>query len=169
MKIGDRIRIFRKINKITISELAAYLNISAPTLRKMEKNQLFINMDIINLLTQNPNFDLKREELLEYYYDQKLEKELLVQVKQEKVFIVIPKDVSIAFGLENNTDIYYCYLNNKIILQHEDNEEYEFIKRKVFKYRYSFIFFLGQRVKYIQGQVIKITLDIKKQVLTMIY
>ena len=47
MKIGDRIRILRKINKITISELAAYLNISAPTLRKMEKNQLFINMLVI--------------------------------------------------------------------------------------------------------------------------
>ena len=86
MKIGDRIRIFRKINKITIPELAAYLNISAPTLRKMEKNQLFINMDIINLLTQNPNFDLKREELLEYYYDQKLEKELLVESKTRKSF-----------------------------------------------------------------------------------
>lgn len=169
MKIGDRIRIFRKINKITIPELAAYLNISAPTLRKMEKKQLFINMDIINLLTQNPNFDLKREELLKYYYDQKLEKELLVQVKQEKVFIVIPKDVSIAFGLENNTDIYCCYLNNKIILQHEDTEEQEFIKRKVFKYGYSFLFFLGQRVKYLQGQVIKLTLDIKKQVLTITY
>ncbi len=93
----------------------------------------------------------------------------MVQVKQEKVFIVIPKDVSIAFGLENNTDIYCCYLNNKIILQHEDTEEQEFIKRKVFKYGYSFLFFLGQRVKYLQGQVIKLTLDIKKQVLTITY
>lgn len=169
MKIGDKIRILRKINKITINELAEYLKISAPTLRKIENNKLFINMDIINLLIQNPNFNLKKEELLEYYYNQKLEKELLVQVKQEKVFITIPKDISIAFGLNNNTDIYCCYLNNKIILQHEDNEEYEFIKRKVFKYRYSFIFFLGQRVKYIQGQVIKLSLDIKKQVLTIAY
>ena len=42
MKIGDKIRITRKINKITINDLANFLGISAPTLRKIESNELKI-------------------------------------------------------------------------------------------------------------------------------
>lgn len=169
MKLGDKIRILRKINKITIAELAEYLKISVPTLRKIENNKLFINLDIIKLLINNSKIDLKEEELLEDYYKQKLEKEVLVQAKDEKIFIVIPKDIALGFGLEENKEIYCCYLNNKIILQHKENDDYIFEKKKIFKDRYSFIFFLGQKLKYIQGNIVKLDLNLEKKILTILY
>lgn len=169
MKIGDKIRILRKINKITINELSEYLNISAPTLRKIENNKLFVNMNIVKLLKNNSMINFKEKELLEYYYTQELKKEVVIQAKDEKVFIVIPKDISIAFGLEENKEIYCCYLNNKIILQHEENDDYIFEKKKIFKDRYTFIFFLGQKLKYLQGHTAKLELDLEKKILTILY
>ena len=44
MKIGDRIRIARKINKITAIDLAKHIEISAPTLKKIEQNKGFVSL-----------------------------------------------------------------------------------------------------------------------------
>ena len=95
MKIGDRIRITRKINKITINDLANFLGISAPTLRKIEANELFINYDLIKRLLENPVFTKDHKEIEEYYYNQELSKKVLVQVKSERIYIIIPKDIAI--------------------------------------------------------------------------
>lgn len=170
MKIGDRIRILRKINKITINELASILGISAPTLRKLENNQGFINIDIVKKIAKIPTFEIKEEELLEYYYNQSqlLDKEVMVQIKGEKVYIIIPKDLAVAFKLEENNEIYCCYLENKLILQHQINDDYIFEKKKIIKDRYSFIFFIGQKLKYLQGRKVKLKLDLKKEVLNIL-
>lgn len=169
MKIGDRIRIARKINKITIKDLAQYLEISAPTLKKIEDNKLFVNIFIIKKLLDKPELDLKEKDLLEYYYNQNLQKKVIVKTKDERVYIIIPKDMAIALDIEIEKDIYCCYLNNKIILQHKDDENHIFEKKRFLKNQNSFIFYLGQKIKYIQGQVIDLNLDIKKQILTITY
>lgn len=169
MKIGDKIRIRRKINKITINDLANFLGISAPTLRKIESNELFINYNLIKKLLENPAFVKDQKEIKESYYNQELSKVVLVQSKSERVYIVIPKDIAIGFGLEKNNEIYCSYLTNKIILQHEENDEYIFEKRKIFKDRYSFIFFIGQKLKELQDHKVKLTLNLRKNILIITY
>ena len=165
MKIGNTIRILRKINNITLNELSKYIGVSVPTLRKMENNELFINLEITNLIARLLNND----ELKNLYYNQCLEKNVTVRVKGEKVYIFIPKDISIAFGLEKNQEIYCCFLNNKVILQHQETNDYEFEKRKILKDQYSYIFFLGQKLKYLQGKKVKISLDLNKNILKILY
>lgn len=165
MRIGNRIRILRKINNVTLDELSKYIGVSAPTLRKMENNELFINLEITNLLAKLLNND----ELKNLYYNQCLEKNVTVKVKGGKVYIIIPKDISIAFGLEENQEIYCCFLSKKIILQHYETDDYEFEKRKILKDQYSYIFFLGQKLKHIQGQKVKISLDLNKNILKILY
>lgn len=169
MKIGDKIRITRKINKITINDLANFLGISAPTLRKIESNELFINYDLIKRLLENPVFTKDHKEIEEYYYNQELSKKVLVQVKSERIYIIIPKDIAIGFNLNENNEIYCTYLTNKIILQHEENDDYIFEKRKIIKDRYSFIFFIGQRLKNLLGREVKLTLNLRKKILMITY
>jgi transcriptional regulator with XRE-family HTH domain len=169
MKIGDRIRITRKINKITINDLANFLGISAPTLRKIESNELFINYDLIKRLLENPVFTKDHKEIEEYYYNQELSKKVLVQVKSERIYIIIPKDIAIGFNLNENNEIYCTYLTNKIILQHEENDDYIFEKRKIIKDRYSFIFFIGQKLKNLQGREVRLTLNLRKKILMITY
>lgn len=169
MKIGDKIRITRKINKITINDLANFLGISAPTLRKIESNELFINYDLIKRLLENPVFTKDHKEIEEYYYNQELSKKVLVQVKSERIYIIIPKDIAIGFNLNENNEIYCTYLTNKIILQHEENDDYIFEKRKIIKDRYSFIFFIGQRLKNLQGREVRLTLNLRKKILMITY
>jgi transcriptional regulator with XRE-family HTH domain len=169
MKIGDRIRITRKINKITINDLANFLGISAPTLRKIEANELFINYDLIKRLLENPVFTKDHKEIEEYYYNQELSKKVLVQVKSERIYIIIPKDIAIGFNLNENNEIYCTYLTNKIILQHEENDDYIFEKRKIIKDRYSFIFFIGQKLKNLQGREVRLTLNLRKKILMITY
>lgn len=169
MKIGDRIRITRKINKITINDLANFLGISAPTLRKIESNELFINYDLIKRLLENPVFTKDHKEIEEYYYNQQLSKKVLVQVKSERIYIIIPKDIAIGFNLNENNEIYCTYLTNKIILQHEENDDYIFEKRKIIKDRYSFIFFIGQKLKNLQGREVRLTLNLRKKILMITY
>ena len=169
MKIGDKIRITRKINKITINDLANFLGISAPTLRKIESNELFINYDLIKRLLENPVFTKDHKEIEEYYYNQELSKKVLVQVKSERIYIIIPKDIAIGFNLNENNEIYCTYLTNKIILQHEENDDYIFEKRKIIKDRYSFIFFIGQKLKNLQGREVRLTLNLRKKILMIIY
>lgn len=169
MKIGDRIRITRKINKITINDLSSFLGISAPTLRKMEANQLFIGFDLIKKLLENPIFGKDYKEIEEYYYNQELSKVVLVQVKDERVYIFIPKDMALAFGLDKNNEVYCCYLTNKIIIKHEENDDYIFEKKKILKDSYSFIFFIGQKLKNLQGKKVNITLNLKKNTLIITY
>ena len=169
MKIGDKIRITRKINKITINDLANFLGISAPTLRKIESNELFINYDLIKRLLENPIFTKDHKEIEEYYYNQELSKKVLVQVKSERIYIIIPKDIAIGFNLNENNEIYCTYLTNKIILQHEENDDYIFKKRKIIKDRYSFIFFIGQKLKNLQGREVRLTLNLRKKILMITY
>ena len=169
MKIGDKIRITRKINKITINDLANFLGISAPTLRKIESNELFINYDLIKRLLENPVFTKDHKEIEEYYYNQELSKKVLVQVKSERIYIIIPKDIAIGFNLNENNEIFCTYLTNKIILQHEENDDYIFEKRKIIKDRYSFIFFIGQRLKNLQGREVRLTLNLRKKILMITY
>lgn len=169
MKIGDRIRITRKINKITINDLANFLGISAPTLRKIEANELFINYDLIKRLLENPVFTKDHKEIEEYYYNQELSKKVLVQVKSERIYIIIPKDIAIGFNLNENNEIYCTYLTNKIILQHEENDDYIFEKRKIIRDRYSFIFFIGQKLKNLQGREVRLTLNLRKKILMITY
>lgn len=169
MKIGDKIRITRKINKITINDLANFLGISAPTLRKIESNELFINYDLIKRLLENPVFTKDHKEIEEYYYNQELSKKVLVQVKSERIYIIIPKDIAIGFNLNENNEIYCTYLTNKIILQHEENDDYIFEKRKIIKDRYSFIFFIGQKLKNLQGREVRLTLNLRKKILIITY
>lgn len=169
MKIGDKIRITRKINKITINDLANFLGISAPTLRKIESNELFINYDLIKRLLENPIFTKDHKEIEEYYYNQELSKKVLVQVKSERIYIIIPKDIAIGFNLNENNEIYCTYLTNKIILQHEENDDYIFEKRKIIKDRYSFIFFIGQKLKNLQGREVRLTLNLRKKILMITY
>ncbi|STO26821.1 Uncharacterised protein [Fusobacterium necrogenes] len=169
MKIGDKIRITRKINKITINDLANFLGISAPTLRKIESNELFINYDLIKRLLENPVFTKDHKEIEEYYYNQELSKKVLVQVKSERIYIIIPKDIAIGFNLNENNEIYCTYLTNKIILQHEENDDYIFEKRKIIKDRYSFIFFIGQKLKNLQGREVRLTLNLRKKILMITY
>lgn len=169
MKIGDKIRITRKINKITINDLANFLGISAPTLRKIESNELFINYDLIKRLLENPVFTKDHKEIEEYYYNQELSKKVLVQVKSERIYIIIPKDIAIGFNLNENNEIYCTYLTNKIILQHEENDDYIFEKRKIIKDRYSFIFFIGQKLKNLQGCEVRLTLNLRKKILMITY
>lgn len=169
MKIGDRIRITRKINKITINDLANFLGISAPTLRKIESNDLFINYNLIKKLLENPVFAKDHKEIEEYYYNQELSKVVLVQAKSERIYIVIPKEIAIGFNLDENNEIYCTYLTNKIILQHEENDDYIFEKRKIIKDRYSFIFFIGQRLKNLLGREVKLTLNLRKKILMITY
>lgn len=169
MKIGDRIRISRKINKITINDLANFLGISAPTLRKIESNELFINYNLIKKLLENPVFAKDHKEIEEYYYNQELSKVVLVQAKSERIYIVIPKEIAIGFNLDENNEIYCTYLTNKIILQHEENDDYIFEKRKIIKDRYSFIFFIGQRLKNLLGREVKLTLNLRKKILMITY
>lgn len=169
MKIGDKIRITRKINKITINDLANFLGISAPTLRKIESNELFINYDLIKRLLENPVFTKDHKEIEEYYYNQELSKKVLVQVKSERIYIIIPKDIAIGFNLNKNNEIYCTYLTNKIILQHEENDDYIFEKRKIIKDRYSFIFFIGQKLKNLQGREVRLTLNLRKKILMITY
>lgn len=169
MKIGDKIRITRKINKITINDLANFLGISAPTLRKIESNELFINYDLIKRLLENPVFTKDHKEIEEYYYNQELSKKVLVQVKSERIYIIIPKDIAIGFNLNENNKIYCTYLTNKIILQHEENDDYIFEKRKIIKDRYSFIFFIGQKLKNLQGREVRLTLNLRKKILMITY
>lgn len=169
MKIGDKIRITRKINKITINDLANFLGISAPTLRKIESNELFINYDLIKRLLKNPVFTKDHKEIEEYYYNQELSKKVLVQVKSERIYIIIPKDIAIGFNLNENNEIYCTYLTNKIILQHEENDDYIFEKRKIIKDRYSFIFFIGQKLKNLQGREVRLTLNLRKKILMITY
>lgn len=169
MKIGDRIRITRKINKITINDLANFLGISAPTLRKIESNELFINYNLIKKLLENPVFAKDHKEIEEYYYNQELSKVVLVQAKSERIYIVIPKEIAIGFNLDENNEIYCTYLTNKIILQHEENDDYIFEKRKIIKDRYSFIFFIGQRLKNLLGREVKLTLNLRKKILMITY
>lgn len=169
MKIGDKIRITRKINKITINDLANFLGISAPTLRKIESNELFINYDLIKRLLENPVFTKDHKEIEEYYYNQELSKKVLVQVKSERIYIIIPKDIAIGFNLNENNEIYCTYLTNKIILQHEENDDYIFEKRKIIKDRYSFIFFIGQKLKNLQGREVILTLNLRKKILMITY
>lgn len=169
MKIGDRIRITRKINKITINDLANFLGISAPTLRKIESNELFINYNLIKKLLESPVFAKDHKEIEEYYYNQELSKIVLVQAKSERIYIIIPKDIAIGFNLDENNEIYCTYLTNKIILQHEENDDYIFEKRKIIKDRYSFIFFIGQRLKNLLGREVKLTLNLRKKILMITY
>lgn len=169
MKIGDRIRITRKINKITINDLANFLGISAPTLRKIESNDLFINYNLIKKLLENPVFTKDYKEIEEYYYNQELSKVVLVQAKSERIYIIIPKDIAIGFNLNENNEIYCTYLTNKIILQHEENDDYIFEKRKIIKDRYSFIFFIGQKLKNLQGREVRLTLNLRKKILMITY
>jgi transcriptional regulator with XRE-family HTH domain len=169
MKIGDRIRITRKINKITINDLANFLGISAPTLRKIESNELFINYNLIKKLLESPVFAKDHKEIEEYYYNQELSKIALVQAKSERIYIIIPKDIAIGFNLDENNEIYCTYLTNKIILQHEENDDYIFEKRKIIKDRYSFIFFIGQRLKNLLGREVKLTLNLRKKILMITY
>lgn len=169
MKIGDRIRITRKINKITINDLANFLGISAPTLRKIESNELFINYNLIKKLLESPVFAKDHKEIEEYYYNQELSKVVLVQAKSERIYIIIPKDIAIGFNLDENNEIYCTYLTNKIILQHEENDDYIFEKRKIIKDRYSFIFFIGQRLKNLLGREVKLTLNLRKKILMITY
>ena len=169
MKIGDRIRITRKINKITINDLANFLGISAPTLRKIESNDLFINYNLIKKLLENPVFTKDYKEIEEYYYNQELSNVVLVQAKSERIYIIIPKDIAIGFNLNENNEIYCTYLTNKIILQHEENDDYIFEKRKIIKDRYSFIFFIGQKLKNLQGREVRLTLNLRKKILMITY
>lgn len=169
MKIGDRIRIRRKINKITINDLANFLGISAPTLRKIESNKLFINYELVKKLLENPFFAKDQKEIEESYYNQELSKVVLVQAKSERVYIVIPKDIAIGFNLDKNNEIYCSYLTKKIILQHEENDEYIFEKRKIFKDRYSFIFFIGQKLKELEDHKVNLTLNLRKNILIITY
>lgn len=169
MKIGDRIRITRKINKITINDLANFLGISAPTLRKIESNELFINYNLIKKLLESPVFAKDHKEIEEYYYNQELSKIVLVQAKSERIYIIIPKDIAIGFNLDENNEIYCTYLTNKIILQLEENDDYIFEKRKIIKDRYSFIFFIGQRLKNLLGREVKLTLNLRKKILMITY
>lgn len=169
MKIGDRIRITRKINKITINDLANFLGISAPTLRKIESNELFINYNLIKKLLESPVFAKDHKEIEEYYYNQELSKIVLVQAKSERIYIIIPKDIAIGFNLNENNEIYCTYLTNKIILQHEENDDYIFEKRKIIKDRYSFIFFIGQKLKNLQGREVRLTLNLRKKILMITY
>lgn len=169
MKIGDKIRITRKINKITINDLANFLGISAPTLRKIESNELFINYDLIKRLLENPVFTKDHKEIEEYYYNQELSKKVLVQVKSERIYIIIPKDIAIGFNLDESNEIYCTYLTNRIILQHEENDDYIFEKRKIIKDRYSFIFFMGQKLKNLLGREVKLTLNLREKILMITY
>lgn len=169
MKIGDRIRITRKINKITINDLSNFLGISAPTLKKIEDNKLFINYNLLKKLLENPFFAKDKQEIEEYYYAQELSKTALVQVKKERVFIIIPKDIAIGFQLDEDKEIYCTYLSNKIILQHQQNNDYDYEIKKIVKDRYSFIFFIGQRLKELQGYEVKLTLDLRKNALIITY
>lgn len=169
MKIGDRIRITRKINKITINDLANFLGISAPTLRKIESNELFINYNLIKKLLENPVFAKDHKEIEEYYYNQELSKVVLVQVKSERIYIIIPKDIAIGFNLDESNEIYCTYLTNRIILQHEENDDYIFEKRKIIKDRYSFIFFMGQKLKNLLGREVKLTLNLREKILMITY
>lgn len=168
MKIGDRIRITRKINKITINDLANFLGISAPTLRKIESNDLFINYNLIKKLLENPVFAKDYKEIEEYYYNQELSKVVLVQAKSERIYIIIPKDIAIGF-LDESNEIYCTYLTNRIILQHEENDDYIFEKRKIIKDRYSFIFFMGQKLKNLLGREVKLTLNLREKILMITY
>lgn len=169
MKIGDRIRITRKINKITINDLANFLGISAPTLRKIESNELFINYNLIKKLLENPVFAKDHKEIEEYYYNQELSKVVLVQVKSERIYIIIPKNIAIGFNLDESNEIYCTYLTNRIILQHEENDDYIFEKRKIIKDRYSFIFFMGQKLKNLLGREVKLTLNLREKILMITY
>lgn len=169
MKIGDRIRITRKINKITINDLANFLGISAPTLRKIESNDLFINYNLIKKLLENPVFAKDYKEIEEYYYNQELSKVVLVQAKSERIYIIIPKDIAIGFNLDESNEIYCTYLTNRIILQHEENDDYIFEKRKIIKDRYSFIFFMGQKLKNLLGREVKLTLNLREKILMITY
>lgn len=169
MKIGDRIRITRKINKITINDLANFLGISAPTLRKIESNELFINYNLIKKLLENPVFAKDHKEIEEYYYNQELSKVVLVQAKSERIYIIIPKDIAIGFNLDESNEIYCTYLTNRIILQHEENDDYIFEKRKIIKDRYSFIFFMGQKLKNLLGREVKLTLNLREKILMITY
>lgn len=168
MKIGDKIRITRKINKITINDLANFLGISAPTLRKIELNELFINYDLIKKLLENPVFTKDYKEIEEYYYNQELSKKVLVQVKSERIYIIIPKDIAIGFNLNENNEIYCTYLTNKIILQHEENDNYIFEKKKIFKENYSYLFFIGQKFSYLAGKEVLLKLNLRKQKLDIV-
>ena len=169
MKIGDKIRITRKINKITINDLANFLGISAPTLRKIESNDLFINYNLIKKLLENPVFAKDYKEIEEYYYNQELSKVVLVQAKSERIYIIIPKDIAIGFNLDESNEIYCTYLTNRIILQHEENDDYIFEKRKIIKDRYSFIFFMGQKLKNLLGREVKLTLNLREKILMITY
>lgn len=166
MKIGDRIRITRKINKMTIKELAKILDISVPTYKKIEKNLSFVNMIFIKKLI---NLGMNEKELLKYYYKQELKRETSVKVKNSRVYIIIPKDISIAFGIEENREIFCCYLNNKMIIQRKENDHYFFEKKKFLKNSKSFILFLGQKLKDLQGKVVNLSLDLKNETLIVTY
>ena len=167
MKIGDRIRIARKINKITAVELAKHIEISAPTLKKIEHNEGFVSLELIKKIVSYPKINISEDELLEYYYEQNLEKEVVVRARDEKVYIIIPSDIAIGFELENNNNIFCCYLNCKLILVHQENDEYVFEKRSIFKDRYSYYFFLGQRLKNLLGKTVTLNLDLKKRTLNI--
>lgn len=166
MKIGDRIRITRKINKMTIKELAKILDISVPTYKKIEKNLSFVNMIFIKKLI---NLGMNEKELLKYYYKQELKRETSVKVKNSRVYIIIPKDISIAFGIEENREIFCCYLNNKMIIQRKENDHYFFEKKKFLKNSKSFILFLGQKLKDLQGKIVNLSLDLKNETLVVTY
>ncbi|SKA12248.1 Helix-turn-helix domain-containing protein [Cetobacterium ceti] len=167
MKVGDKIRILRKINNITLNELSEAIGISIPSLRKIENNQVFVDKKIIYSIISRLNYDDK--ELMDLYYKQNLEKEIIVKSKGGKVFIIIPKEISKAFDLEDNQDIFVAFLNKKIILQHKETDNYNFEKRKIVKDQYSFIFFLGKNLDYIKGQKIRVIFNVIENNLVILY
>lgn len=165
MKIGDRIRIARKINKITAVDLAKHIEISAPTLKKIEQNKGFVSLELIKKIVSYPQINISENELSKYYYEQNLEKKVIVRARDRRVYIIIPSDIAIGFELENKNSIFCCYLSYKLILAHQENDEYVFEKRSIFKDRYSYYFFLGQKLKNFLGKTVTLNLDLKKKVL----
>ncbi len=85
MKIGDKIRILIKINHITLNELSETIGVSIPSLRRIENNQVFVDKKILYSIIWKLNYDDK--ELIDLYYKQNLEKEIVVKSKGGKVFI----------------------------------------------------------------------------------
>lgn len=164
MKIGDKIRVARKVKKITGVDLAKYIGISAPTLRKIENNQLFVTLELIKKIAKYPNIETTEEELKKYYCEQKLEKVVKIQNKGEAIFITIPNDVALGFNLDKNREVYICYLESKIILRHNDNNDYYFEKKKIYKDRTVYILFL-QRLTKLNLKKVKLELDLKREIL----
>lgn len=165
MKIGDRIRISRKINQINLKELSEYLGISVPTLRKIEDNQLFVNKLLVDRLIQNEKLNIDKKELFLYYSEQIFFEEVFVKKRNDKTYILIPKNISIDFFKDKN-EIYCAYLIDSILISLTPNENYIFEKRKIVKQGYSFIFF-SQKLKNMEK--IKIQLDLKGHFLKIIF